>query len=41
MFIIFNKQKIYTYIVSVLTVVILFGVASTIKLTDNNTVETS
>lgn len=41
MFFVFNKQKIYTYIVSVLTVVILFGVASTIKTNDSNAIETS
>lgn len=43
MFLIFNKQKIYTYIVSLLTVVVLFGVASKINFnaSDNNIVETS
>ncbi len=40
MFLVFNKQKIITYFVSVLTVVVLFFVASTLN-KDNATVETS
>lgn len=38
MFLVFNKEKIYAYIVSVLTVVALFFIAST---TVENVVETS
>ena len=30
MFIVFNKEKIYTYLISIITVVLLFVVASTI-----------
>ena len=40
MFLVFNKQKIITYFVSVLTVIILFFVASTLNRNDE-TVETS
>lgn len=40
MFLIFNKQKIYTYVVSLLTVVVLFGVASKLNI-NNNSVQTS
>ena len=40
MFLVFNKQKIVTYFVSVLTVVLLFFVASTLNRNDE-TVETS
>ena len=44
MFLVFNKQKIYTYAVSLVTVVVLFCVASTLNKShsnNNNTVETS
>lgn len=41
MFLILNKQKIYTYIVSLLTVVFLFGVASKLNISTETTVETS
>lgn len=37
MFLVFNKEKIYTYIISVLTVCVLLFIASN----NNNTVETS
>lgn len=35
MFYVFNKQKIYTYLVSIVTVVLLFCVANTLNNTDN------
>lgn len=38
MFLVFNKQKIYTYIVSILTVVVLIGVAN--KITPNTNTNT-
>lgn len=41
MFLIFNKQKIYTYMVSLLTVVFLFGIASRLNISKGATVETS
>lgn len=41
MFLVFNKQKIYTYVVSILTVVILFGVASTLNISKGGTIETA
>lgn len=42
MFLVFNKEKIYTYVVSVLTVVLLFCVASNINFSlRETTVETS
>lgn len=41
MFLIFNKQKIYAYLVSILTVVVLFGVASKLNISKGITVETS
>ncbi len=41
MFLVFNKQKIITYFVSVLTVVLLFFVASTLNKNGEETVETS
>ena len=43
MFFVFNKQKIYTYLVSIVTVVLLFCVAGTINNTSSgkNTVQTS
>lgn len=40
MFFIFNKQKIYAYLVSIITVVLLFCVATTVN-TSKNTVQTS
>ena len=39
MFFVLEKQKIYAYLVSVVTVVLLFCVASNVK--DNNTIQTS
>ena len=39
MFLVFNKEKIYSYIIAVTTVVILFGVSIMYK--DNNSVEVS
>ena len=41
MFLVFSKEKIYTYIVSILTVVLLFYAASNIDLTKSETIETS
>lgn len=41
MFVIFNKQKIYAYLVSIVTVILLFCVASSLNTTNNNTVSTS
>lgn len=41
MFLVFNKDKIYTYFVSIVTVILLFYVASNINLVSENTVETS
>ncbi|MCI8443981.1 MAG: polysaccharide deacetylase family protein [Clostridia bacterium] len=41
MFLVFNKQKIYTYAVSLVTVVVLFCVASSFNHTNQNTVQTS
>ena len=41
MFLVFNKDKISAYIVSVLTVAILFGTANLITNKNNNTVKTS
>lgn len=40
MFLVFNKQKIYTYTVSIVTVVLLFFVASSLN-KNNQTIETS
>lgn len=40
MFFVFNKQKIYTYLVSIVTVVLLFCVASTLN-ASKDTIETS
>ena len=40
MFFVFNKQKIYAYLVSIVTVVLLFCIASTLN-TTNNSVQTS
>lgn len=36
MFLVFNKQKIYTYLVSIITVVLLFCVAGSLNSTGNN-----
>lgn len=41
MFLVFNKEKIYTYVVSILTVILLFFAASNISLVSGETVETS
>lgn len=41
MFFVFNKQKIYTYLVSIVTVILLFCVASSLKTSANNTIPTS
>lgn len=41
MFVIFNKEKIYAYLVSIVTVVLLFCVASSLNTTNKNTVQTS
>lgn len=42
MFFVFNKQKIYTYLVSVVTVVLLFCVAGSLNNTSaRNTVQTA
>ncbi len=41
MFFVFNKQKIYTYVVSLVTVVFLFCVASSLNQSNQNTVQTS
>lgn len=43
MFFVFNKQKIYTYLVSIVTVVLLFCVAGTLNNTSNskNAVQTA
>ena len=41
MFFIFRKDKIYAYLVSILTVVFLFCVASNINFTTEDTLETS
>ena len=41
MFYVINKQKLYTYIVSVITVVILFCVANNLTTNKQNTVSTS
>lgn len=40
MFVVFNKQKIYAYLVSIVTVIFLFCIASTL-LESNETIETS
>lgn len=40
MFLIFSKEKIYTYVVSILTVILLFYAASNIKIIAGETVET-
>ena len=41
MFLVFSKEKICTYIVSILTVFVLFFVANTMKFNNFNTVATS
>lgn len=41
MFLVFRKDKIYAYLVSILTVVLLFYAASNINFMAENTVETS
>lgn len=41
MFLVFRKDKIYTYLVSILTVVVLFFVASNANFTSTEAVETS
>lgn len=42
MFLVFNKEKIYAYVVSILTVFVLFFTASTLtKNSEENTKETS
>ena len=41
MFLIFSKEKIYTYIVSIITVFLLFFIANTMITGQKNTVETS
>ena len=41
MFYVFNKQKIYAYLVSIITVVLLFCMASNMIANTNNTVSTS
>lgn len=41
MFLVFRKDKIYTYLVSILTVVVLFFVASNMNFTSTEVVETS
>ena len=40
MFLVFNKQKIYAYVVSVVTIVVLFCVANSVNL-NKNTIQTS
>ena len=41
MFLVFNKEKIYTYLVSILTVIMLFCVASNMYSKTEKTLETS
>lgn len=41
MFLVFNKEKIYTYLVSILTVLLLFFAASNINFISGETVEAS
>lgn len=41
MFLVFSKEKIYTYLVSILTVVVLFYVASNINFVSKKAIETS
>lgn len=41
MFLVFSKEKIYTYLVSIFTVIVLFYAASNIDILNQQTVETS
>ena len=41
MFLVINKNKIYTYIVTICTVVVIFVLSFAMLTTDNNTVVTS
>ena len=41
MFFVFNKQKIYTYLVSIITVILLFCIATTITTNEENSIATS
>lgn len=41
MFLVFSKEKIYTYLVSIMTVILLFYAASNINLLYGKSVETS
>ena len=41
MFLVFSKEKIYTYLVSILTVVVLLCVASNVNFISKETIETS
>lgn len=41
MFFVFNKEKIYTYVVSMITVFLLFYISSNIKFVSGETIETS
>ena len=41
MFLVFSKEKIYTYLISILTVILLFYVSSNINLIEKETIETS
>ncbi len=41
MFLVFNKQKIYTYLVSVVTVVLLFCIASSFNENQSSTIPTA
>lgn len=41
MFLVFSKEKIYTYLVSILTVVVLLCVASNVDFISKETIETS
>lgn len=41
MFLVFNKEKIYTYFISILTVILLFYVASNVNIKSGEVIETS
>ena len=41
MFFVLNKQKIYTYVISIITVIFLFCIANSITNNKENTVQTS
>lgn len=41
MFLVFNKEKIYTYLVSIVTVILLFCMANVFQNSNMETVETS